>query len=102
MIFFFFFLKGNEGYIFFFFFSSRRRHTRLQGDWSSDVCSSDLNVAPYGRVPPCSAIPLRIEPIACSRTPKCSVRPYGLAAHMSVDAFSGPNESAPFMVVLLD
>src|SRR5205807_4168496 len=30
-------------YFFFFFFSSRRRHTRLQGDWSSDVCSSDLN-----------------------------------------------------------
>src|SRR5256885_7195559 len=29
--------------VFFFFFSSRRRHTRLQGDWSSDVCSSDLN-----------------------------------------------------------
>src|ERR1039457_1333831 len=28
----------------FFFFSSRRRHTRLQGDWSSDVCSSDLSV----------------------------------------------------------
>src|SRR5688500_19118085 len=27
---------------FFFFFSSRRRHTRLQGDWSSDVYSSDL------------------------------------------------------------
>src|SRR5205807_6046885 len=30
-------------YLFFFFFSSRRRHTRLQGDWSSDVCSSDLD-----------------------------------------------------------
>src|SRR5688500_20322609 len=28
-----------------FFFSSRRRHTRLQGDWSSDVCSSDLAMA---------------------------------------------------------
>src|SRR2546426_7749887 len=28
----------------FFFFSSRRRHTRLQGDWSSDVCSSDLSL----------------------------------------------------------
>src|SRR6266566_5521698 len=27
----------------YFFFSSRRRHTRLQGDWSSDVCSSDLS-----------------------------------------------------------
>src|ERR1022692_3684042 len=29
--------------LFCFFFSSRRRHTRLQGDWSSDVCSSDLS-----------------------------------------------------------
>src|SRR5437879_11395797 len=26
------------------FFSSRRRHTRYIGDWSSDVCSSDLNL----------------------------------------------------------
>src|SRR2546430_6608346 len=30
---------------FFFFFSSRRRHTRFDCDWSSDVCSSDLDVA---------------------------------------------------------
>src|SRR5690348_18185556 len=29
-------------FFFFFFFSSRRRHTRWTGDWSSDVCSSDL------------------------------------------------------------
>src|SRR5256886_6827494 len=28
---------------YFFFFSSRRRHTRFDCDWSSDVCSSDLN-----------------------------------------------------------
>src|SRR5215471_9029259 len=28
--------------VFFFFFSSRRRHTRSLRDWSSDVCSSDL------------------------------------------------------------
>src|SRR5256885_2618368 len=39
------------------FFSSRRRHTRLQGDWSSDVCSSDLisktlRQLPTGIVPP--------------------------------------------------
>src|SRR5256885_7728163 len=33
----------------FFFFSSRRRHTRLQGDWSSDVCSSDLIFGIIGR-----------------------------------------------------
>src|SRR5437868_15082836 len=25
-----------------FFFSSRRRHTRSKRDWSSDVCSSDI------------------------------------------------------------
>src|SRR5690349_22102328 len=33
-----------EGYLVgvFFFFSSRRRHTRSLRDWSSDVCSSDL------------------------------------------------------------
>src|SRR5206468_7427651 len=28
------------------FFSSRRRHTRSDRDWSSDVCSSDLNGVP--------------------------------------------------------
>src|SRR5688572_15708425 len=30
----------------FFFFSSRRRHTRFDCDWSSDVCSSDLEPSP--------------------------------------------------------
>src|SRR5205807_7229839 len=29
--------------------SSRRRHTRLQGDWSSDLCSSDLGKILVGR-----------------------------------------------------
>src|SRR5436189_3661177 len=32
----------------FFFFSSRRRHTRYIGDWSSDVCSSDLAICSSG------------------------------------------------------
>src|SRR5437868_9362921 len=40
---------------FVFFFSSRRRHTRSKRDWSSDVCSSDLeeqrrHQRPDGRV----------------------------------------------------
>src|SRR5207247_6437670 len=39
-------LVGYAGFLipmfFFFFFSSRRRHTRSTRDWSSDVCSSDL------------------------------------------------------------
>src|SRR5205807_4235189 len=36
------FVMNNDDRTLYFFFSSRRRHTRLQGDWSSDVCSSDL------------------------------------------------------------
>src|SRR2546429_5790354 len=37
------FLKRVCATYVFFFFSSRRRHTRCSRDWSSDVCSSDLN-----------------------------------------------------------
>src|SRR5690606_40115925 len=33
-----------------FFFSSRRRHTRFSRDWSSDVCSSDLEPFSQGAV----------------------------------------------------
>src|SRR5688572_31233412 len=38
-------------FFFFFFFSSRRRHTRFDCDWSSDVCSSDLEAGVL-RIPP--------------------------------------------------
>src|SRR5574339_743861 len=34
-------------FFFIFFFSSRRRHTMSPGDWSSDVCSSDLGAAVF-------------------------------------------------------
>src|SRR5699024_12223198 len=37
-------------YICLFFFSSRRRHTRSKRDWSSDVCSSDLDVVSSKRI----------------------------------------------------
>src|SRR5439155_8860671 len=37
--------ESDHSYRFFFFFSSRRRHTRWPRDWSSDVCSSDLDSA---------------------------------------------------------
>src|SRR5256885_8843554 len=49
----------------FFFFSSRRRHTRLQGDWSSDVCSSDL--ADGGVRSPAQAV----SPAARGSQPRC-------------------------------
>src|SRR4030066_2378917 len=51
-------------FFFFFFFSSRRRHTRFKWDWSSDVCSSDLNAA-------------RIATYGC---PNCTMR-CGIAIH---------------------
>src|SRR5690554_7361524 len=43
----FFFLIIILFFFFFFFFSSRRRHTRCGRDWSSDVCSSDLNTPSF-------------------------------------------------------
>src|SRR5690625_2812214 len=36
--------------LFLFFLSSRRRHTRWPRDWSSDVCSSDLDLLEVGGV----------------------------------------------------
>src|SRR5437763_16827465 len=47
-----------------FFFSSRRRHTRYIGDWSSDVCSSDL-----ASQSPSLAGPAPAPPQACSAHP---------------------------------
>src|SRR2546421_4442271 len=38
---------ASSVFCFFFFFSSRRRHTRSDRDWSSDVCSSDLEYVDY-------------------------------------------------------
>src|SRR5256885_3839910 len=62
---------GLSGFVFwfvFFFFSSRRRHTRLQGDWSSDVCSSDLqrscSKSCFGLRPPKSRGPIAF--VSCS------------------------------------
>src|SRR2546430_7422516 len=40
-------MNVEKGCIVVFFFSSRRRHTRFDCDWSSDVCSSDLERPPF-------------------------------------------------------
>src|SRR4029077_4447053 len=43
-------------------FSSRRRHTRFKCDWSSDVCSSDLDGPPSRGLPlPCRVFPRRSD-----------------------------------------
>src|SRR5437867_9523146 len=49
--------------LYLFFFSSRRRHTRSYGDWSSDVCSSDLSRPTRAR----SRRRSSSTPAACSR-----------------------------------
>src|SRR2546426_2326117 len=54
-----------------FFFSSRRRHTRLQGDWSSDVCSSDLLAV--GRCPATEKARRVLSVSAIPTTPGASV-----------------------------
>src|SRR5207249_9443055 len=50
-----------------FFFSSRRRHTRSKRDWSSDVCSSDLEeafrVGEEGAVPGVAGPTVRCMPV---------------------------------------
>src|SRR5256885_4650666 len=61
---------------FFFFFSSRRRHTRLQGDWSSDVCSSDLILPQYGV---CALVIALMVPLA-------QAQPAGMQAAFGKDA----------------
>src|SRR6266852_7382974 len=45
----------------FFFFSSRRRHTSCYRDWSSDVCSSDLDLE---QVPPNGSLGLRVPGVS--------------------------------------
>src|ERR1039457_3381472 len=63
----------------FFFFSSRRRHTRLQGDWSSDVCSSDLGLL-------CPAVSFRVL--------RCNEAVYRLARQQNVAEHKRKHESA--------
>src|SRR5256885_9674531 len=56
------------------FFSSRRRHTRLQGDWSSDVCSSDLLLLPLEALPRGASARCQLE-CSCMR---CLSNPAGM------------------------
>src|SRR5256885_8214498 len=101
-----------------FFFSSRRRHTRLQGEWSSDVCSSDLlcmggagegwpcgrlrrwrqcaaELAPYGWVADASRISGRLmdvlEPWGCLQISRLWVFPdvFGLSGCMRTSDLRG-------------
>src|SRR5437762_1535276 len=56
-----------------FFFSSRRRHTRYIGDWSSDVCSSDLRRA-FTRRTACAESGLTSTACHTSKAPNSHAR----------------------------
>src|SRR2546430_9946402 len=62
-----------------FFFSSRRRHTRFDCDWSSDVCSSDLDrLQPDAVGPPDGRLQRRARrPAGCGRLALPLSRLYG-------------------------
>src|SRR5256885_8195571 len=85
-------VHGAGSDVCFFFFSSRRRHTRLQGDWSSDVCSSDLAAEMMHAVRE-----LKIPFMAGSSVPLAERRPPleipdGAAIEEAVSIHSGPPE----------
>src|SRR5437763_8071484 len=61
-------------FCFYFFFSSRRRHTRYIGDWSSDVCSSDLQYP--GDSLRCVLFHDSAEELAVSQLARVQVGPY--------------------------
>src|SRR2546426_6080407 len=76
----------------FFFFSSRRRHTRLQGDWSSDVCSSDL-YADFATGPELTPLLFYLAPVAlvawyAGRGPALGVACAGAIAWLLSDALT--------------
>src|SRR2546426_9611959 len=83
-----------------FFFSSRRRHTRLQGDWSSDVCSSDLEpVAVYAADDPrpitarIVAVDARVDPATRNALVRARIQSQAPApgASVRVEVPTGPS-----------
>src|ERR1039457_2336103 len=51
-------MNDKQSFCFFFFFSREGGQPRLQGDWSSDVCSSDL---PFGSLASKSSCPAELN-----------------------------------------
>src|SRR5256885_1524365 len=76
----------------FFFFSSRRRHTRLQGDWSSDVCSSDLGDEVAGAI---RALPQINDPGTLGQTVRELYRSQGGKEHGHENRFRVLCEALP-------
>src|SRR5689334_24381571 len=72
-------------FFFFFFFSSRRRHTRWNCDWSSDVCSSDLEAAGASEIAKFEPDPT-VWNIVLLTTPQAKIRLSNCAKVQSPDS----------------
>src|SRR6266498_4029305 len=75
----------------FFFFSSRRRHTRCGRDWSSDVCSSDLECVPQRRSGQAERRPMDRDTLSAGaarqlRDALCAIYPLEGSAAMRINA----------------
>src|SRR5437763_16922775 len=86
---------ADNGFAKWFFFSSRRRHTRYIGDWSSDVCSSDLRRRRRARRCSTAARSSRRTPPSCWPSPTSTAR--SSAAPRSIPTpsprFAGPDST---------
>src|SRR6266536_1212600 len=78
----------------FFFFSSRRRHTRSTRDWSSDVCSSDLDGRKADACPGNPGRPLIPASASSDELPAEAPRADPLAARRT-DGPLGPRGAGP-------
>src|SRR5690348_16212040 len=74
-----------------FFFSSRRRHTRWTGDWSSDVCSSDLLAAAGAAV----AVRVGVQTLVSSSIPYTSAGEVAAAVVLALALTGSYRRSAP-------
>ena len=77
-------------------------HQRREADGGSHVVAEGEEGAAVGPGAAVHLIPFRMEPIACSRMPKCRVRPYGLPGNSRDCRSAGRKLGSPSMVVLLD
>src|SRR5699024_12000425 len=76
---------------------SRRRHTRSKRDWSSDVCSSDLNLPWKGRVPHFSSLTLVL--ISSTHTTRINLSLLLRSIHLSLSGFSVGKIRPPLIVI---
>src|SRR2546430_14256479 len=85
------------GAVCFFFFSSRRRHTRFDCDWSSDVCSSDLDLDRKADVA-ALALP-QLDDAVDQRLPVAVAREIVVGDEEAVDALGGMGADAICQIV---